>query len=470
MTSEDPRIAALSEAVRIAPADAGLHRLLADSLAAAGRHDEAIQEFREALAIEPRDPGTMLALARAYCAVGKPATALVVLEDRAAHVPEDAEALLLQATVLADLGRANEAARVYRTAIAADPRVADPALAARIGAAVDPDADEDEKPVQPSAPRGSDAEPREQVDELGRVRVPAEREGGGGEYEPDIERPRITFADVGGMDSVKDEIRMKIIHPLEHPDLYAQYGKSAGGGILLYGPPGCGKTHLARATAGEVRASFLGIGISDVLDMWIGSSEKNLHAIFDGARSHRPAVLFFDEVDALAARRTDFHGATGRNVVNQFLSELDGIEGDNREVLVLAATNAPWHLDAAFRRPGRFDRVIFVPPPDVVARAAIVEVLLRDRPVASIDAGAIARKTDGFSGADLKGVVDVAIEAKLRAAIREGIPTPIGTNDLLEAAKQITPSTREWFSTARNYVLYANDAGLYDPVRPYLKL
>jgi SpoVK/Ycf46/Vps4 family AAA+-type ATPase len=286
----------------------------------------------------------------------------------------------------------------------------------------------------------------------------------------ELEKPSTTFADVGGMERVKEEVRMKIILPLQQPDLFKAYGKKAGGGILLYGPPGCGKTFLARATAGEVKAGFLAVGISDVLDMWIGQSEKNLHAIFEQARTHRPCVLFFDEVDALGANRTDMLKSAGRQIINQFLSELDGVSSSNEGVLILAATNAPWHLDPAFRRPGRFDRIIFVPPPDAAARAVILRLMLRGKPIDDIDFEAVAKKTDGFSGADLKAVVDLAVEEKLRDAMQAGALKPILGRDLLEAAKRHRPSVRDWFETARNYALYANQSGLYDDVLAHLKI
>jgi SpoVK/Ycf46/Vps4 family AAA+-type ATPase len=269
---------------------------------------------------------------------------------------------------------------------------------------------------------------------------------------------------------LKEEVRLKIIYPLTHADMFKAYGKSAGGGILMYGPPGCGKTHLARATAGEVQAGFIAVGIHDVLDMWIGNSERNLHSLFDQARRNAPCVLFFDEVDALGASRTDMKTSAGRHLINQFLSELDGVKSANEGVLILGATNAPWHLDSAFRRPGRFDRILFVPPPDAAARAAILRLHLRGKPVEDVDYEAVAKKADGFSGADLKAVVDVTIENKLRDAMKSGVPTPIRTKDLTGSISSQKPTTREWFATAKNYALYSNQGGAYDDILKYLKL
>ncbi len=285
-----------------------------------------------------------------------------------------------------------------------------------------------------------------------------------------LQKPGIGFGDVGGMEAVKKEIEMKIIKPLQHPELYKAYGKKVGGGILLYGPPGCGKTFIAKATAGEVKAKFISVSLNDILDMWIGSSEKNLHEIFELARANTPCVLFFDEIDALGASRTDMKQSSGRHLINQFLQELDGINYTNEGVLIIGATNTPWNLDGAFRRPGRFDRIIFVPPPDAVTRQSILKLKLKGKPAGNIDSETIAKKTEGYSGADMDAVIDIAIEKKLEDSFKDGNPKPIETSDLISALKKHKPSTQEWFATAKNFAMFANDSGLYDDVLTYLKV
>ena len=285
-----------------------------------------------------------------------------------------------------------------------------------------------------------------------------------------IKTTNIKFNDVGGMVKVKEEIDLKIIKPLLHKNLYKAYGKKIGGGILLYGPPGCGKTHIAKATAGEIDANFINVGINDILDMWLGNSEKNLHEIFEVARQNKPCVIFIDEIDALGANRNDINKTAGRTVINQFLAELDGIDSDNDGILILGATNAPWYIDPAFRRPGRFDRIIFVAPPDLEARKSIYQIQLKGKPVENIDLKTLAKKSKDFSGADISSSIDIAIEDKLQASFKDGIPKPLNTKDITKAISKMKPTTKEWFSSAKNYALYANDSGLYDEILNYLNI
>ena len=202
--------------------------------------------------------------------------------------------------------------------------------------------------------------------------------------------------------------------------------------------------------------------------MWIGESEKNLNKYFDLARRKKPCVLFFDEVDALGAKRSDLKQSSGRNVINQFLSELDGISSENEGVLIIGATNAPWHLDAAFRRPGRFDRIIFVPPPDLESKISMLQLKLKDRPTQNIDYKKVANKMEDYSGADINAVIDIAIEKVLEEVMKTGIPRPLVTDDLLTALKSHKASTIEWFTSAKNYALFANKSGLYDDILKYM--
>ena len=282
-------------------------------------------------------------------------------------------------------------------------------------------------------------------------------------------RPQITLADVGGMDDVKQRLEMSFLGPMRNPELRRMYGKSLRGGLLLYGPPGCGKTFLARAVAGELGAHFFSVGLHDVLDMWLGASERNLHSIFETARRNAPCVLFLDEVDALGQKRSHLTRGGGRNVVAQLLSELDSIGGDNEGVFVLGATNQPWDVDTALRRPGRFDRMLLVLPPDASARTAVLEFHLRERPVGDVDLEAITKATEGFSGADLRLLCEAAAEIALADSVRSGVARPIGTADLKAALQGLRPSTRPWFETAKNYALFANEDGTFDDLLAYMR-
>ncbi|ROQ68713.1 ATPase family protein associated with various cellular activities (AAA) [Streptomyces sp. 840.1] len=287
----------------------------------------------------------------------------------------------------------------------------------------------------------------------------------------DVEDPgTVRLADVGGMQDVKDRLDAAFLAPLRNPELRKLYGKSLRGGLLLYGPPGCGKTFIARAVAGELGAAFLSVSVNDVLDMWIGNSERNMHEVFETARRQAPCVVFLDELDALGAKRSRTGHSGMRNVVNQLLSELDGIDSAaNEGVFVLAATNVPWDVDNALRRPGRLDRTILVLPPDGPAREAILRYHLRDRPIENVGLGKLVKITEGLSGADLAHVCEAAAERALLDSVRTKTVRMIGMKDLLAAANEVVPSAEPWFSSARNVAMFANEGGMYDDLVTYLK-
>ncbi len=279
----------------------------------------------------------------------------------------------------------------------------------------------------------------------------------------------VTLADVGGLDEVKKRLHTSFLGPMRNEELRKAYGKSLRGGLLLYGPPGCGKTFLARAVAGELGAHFIAVGLHEVLDMWLGKSERNLHAVFESARRHTPCVLFLDEVDALGMKRSNLTHSAGRNVVVQLLNELDSTRDDNEGVFILGATNQPWDLDPALRRPGRFDRMLLVLPPDEDARTAIIERCLRDRPVKGIDARRFARATEGRSGADLRLLCEAAAERALEDSLTSGVPRPIDNRDMEQALAGVPASTRSWFEVARNFATFANQDGTYDDLIAYMR-
>jgi SpoVK/Ycf46/Vps4 family AAA+-type ATPase len=285
----------------------------------------------------------------------------------------------------------------------------------------------------------------------------------------DVERSDLRLSDVAGLEKVKRRLNLAFLSPLKNPEMMKLYGKSLRGGLLLYGPPGCGKTFIAKAVAGELAARFISVGLADVLDMWIGSSEKNIHSMFEQARRNAPCVLFFDELDALGRKRSltrnSSHGA-----INQLLAELDGMNQMNEGVFVLAATNHPWDVDTALRRPGRLDRTVLVLPPDEPARRGVLEFHLRGRPVdASVEIDIIAKNTKEYSGADLAHLVESAAELAMEDSLETGNVRSISQGDFKKAMREVRPSTRPWLEIAKNYALFANDGGIYDDLLEHLR-
>jgi SpoVK/Ycf46/Vps4 family AAA+-type ATPase len=431
----------LRAALKHSPDNIPLKILLAEALIKAALFGEAEQQLKEVLSFQQGHLKANILLARIYFLQMKYSTALVILEDLAKNYESNPDVLLLYAKALFKEGAKDQARNYYQRALQVNPAYSDEEM--------------DAEYRLPQYETDSDDEDDDE-DEI---------------HVNNIEKPTVNFSHVGGMQYVKEQIDLKIIKPLKFADLYKAYDKKIGGGILLYGPPGCGKTYIAKATAGEINANFINVSIHDVFDMWLGASEQKLHGFFEVARSNAPCVLFFDEIDALGANRNDMKNHAGKHVINQFLSELDGINSNNDGVLILGATNVPWHLDPAFRRPNRFDRIIFVPPPDLDGRKNILEILMQKKPVNAIDYQAVAKKTADYSGADLKALIDICVEDKLQDSFASGVPSPIVTKDLLKAADKHKPTAvKEWFQAAKNYALYANDSGLYDDIVKYLNL
>ena len=442
---DEATLRSLLEALGVTPDNAALRLAVVRGLHSAG-------DARAADYVEPLAPAALSVADRVFVSgvllrAGAVARALAFADGA------EPELLIARARALRAQGDHAAARAAYEAAVRANPTLEDRELKAALASQVRaPDAE-----AARAGPRlrvvSNDDTDQTEVDRL---------------LHPS--QPAIAFADVGGLDDIKAQIEKRIILPFQKPSLFAKFKKKPGGGILMYGPPGCGKTLLARATAGQCNATFFNIAIEDVLDMWIGESERKLHALFEKARAATPSVMFFDEIEALAGKRQYIREATSSKLVSQFLSEMDGFVKNNAGVLILAASNVPWAIDPAFRRPGRFDRVLFVPPPDRAARAAILALLLAGRPVAGdIDAAALAARTSGFSGADLENLVDTAADRAIAASLTAQAEVPIDHGHLVAALAEIRPTTIEWLTTARNYARYANEGGQYDDVLEFLR-
>ncbi|MGB3437354.1 MAG: ATP-binding protein [Actinophytocola sp.] len=285
----------------------------------------------------------------------------------------------------------------------------------------------------------------------------------------DAERPAVTLADVAGLAEVKRHLDTTFLAPLRNPEMAAAFGQKPGGSLLMYGPPGCGKTFIARAIAGDLGASFIHVTLADLLSKWIGESEKAIQSVFRNARAAAPCVIFFDEFDALGGRRTSGGGGSQsmRMLVTQLLEELDGVASENDGVYFLAATNRPWDIDSALRRPGRIDKTVLVLPPDAVARAAIVQGVLAGKPADDVDVVAVAAATEGFSGADLSHLTTTVLQQAMVESMSSGELVPVTTAAMLAAVGGITPSTTSWFDQVAPVLEYGVDDGTFDQLRAY---
>ncbi|MBS3107302.1 ATP-binding protein [Candidatus Woesearchaeota archaeon] len=259
-----------------------------------------------------------------------------------------------------------------------------------------------------------------------------------------------SFKDIGGLEKVKEKIKLAIIEPLKHPEVYKHFGKKVGGGILMYGPPGCGKSLIAEAAAGESEAAFFNVKASDLKSKYVGETEKNIADLFNEAKKHEAAIIFFDEFESLGGERSNMTQSHDKSMVSQLLTEMDGVGNKEKNILLIAATNEPWNVDVALRRSGRFGSSIFIPPPDFEARKNIFILNLDKKPIAeNVNIEELALLTNSFSGADIMGICEDAIEIPLKEYFDNGRKRNISMQDFYKVLSNRNSSVTQWYQLAK---------------------
>nr|MDQ3023348.1 AAA family ATPase [bacterium] len=397
-------------------------------------YDSALDELEAYLAQDAEYPAALRKQAECYFQLGRSLDALKVYSRLVEIEPENAEYLVQRARTYDSLDLYEEALRDADRVLQLDPGNID-ARQLRQGLTMRRQGFGMEDDIYGAFSRGDEES-----------------------FTGELKIPEVRFGDIGGLDKAKQQIRETIEYPLKYAELSSRYGKSAGGGLLFFGPPGCGKTLLAKAAAGECGVNFINVNLASVLDKWVGNSEKAISMIFQTARKKAPSIIFLDEVDALGGSRASMQSGWEKKLISQLLIELDGLNSDNDKVMVLGATNAPWEVDFALRRPGRLGRMVFVPPPAATEREQILRIYISKKPFVDdgLDLAAIAARTERYSADALRQLVENAASIPWREAIETGVERPIGQSDLVKAIAQTPPDLAEWEKLVSRYKEFAD--------------
>ncbi|MBU0762600.1 MAG: AAA family ATPase, partial [Candidatus Altiarchaeota archaeon] len=279
----------------------------------------------------------------------------------------------------------------------------------------------------------------------------------------------INFSNVAGMHAVKEKLKEGIIYPIAHPELSKKFGTKGGGGVLMYGPPGCGKSYIMRATVGEAGVDFFSISTQDIIGDDIDAAAKRIDDIFSEARASSPAILFFDEIDALGGSRKSGQSGSEHRLVNQFLQNMDGVGASNENVMVIGSTNAPWDMDPALRRAGRFTTQILIPPPDNEARIGMIKTHIKGRPLAQdINIERLAELTDNYSSADVTAICDEAAKIPWRESIHGQEGRPIQMLDFQKALEERESSLLPWLRLAEKQLRESGESDIFPELADYV--
>ncbi len=399
-----------------------------------GDFDNAISNYTRAIGLDPKYDKAYYNRGLAYACKEDYDKAIADINKVIELKPEFAEAYYILGLAYEYKSMPDRAIEAYNKALKLNPSFKDAQNRLELTLSQKEKAEKEAKPAEGGA--------RETKIEDGQIKEVAF-----------LEKPKMNFENVAGMEWLKNIIKRYIVYPFKDPKLAEKYGMRAGGGVMLYGPPGCGKTFIAKATAGECQANFINAKISDIVDMYAGNTEKNLHKVFESARKAAPSIIFFDEMEALGGKREGEQQQHMKMAVNQMLAEMDGIEGTTENILVVGATNMPWDVDPALRRSGRFGTMVYIPPPDWRSRMAIFKLECKNRPVSRIAWYRLAFATMSYSSADIKQVVKEAAMIPWEQEYLTGKGRSITTADFIRVLKQRKSTLPPWYQLVEKEIV-----------------